>query len=181
MKTLDNDVRTLYIVFNLNRKGDSSNAHQAVIDRKNCIYDPYRLCVRSSGESPEVTFRTSLSCLICRLSVTDKRFFMSGNKSIKEEIIMMNENMENEIMELSEDMLEQVSGGKQIVLKITVSEANVRSGPGTDFSINGRLHKGDKVIYLSDKKRDKKGMLWVYVSNGRLNGWIRTDLVAKAG
>ena len=62
---------------------------------------------------------------------------------------MMNENMENEIMELSEDMLEQVSGGKQIVLKITVSEANVRSGPGTDFSINGRLHKGDKVIYLT--------------------------------
>ena len=88
MKTLDNDVRTLYIVFNLNRKGGSSNAHQAVNDRKNCIYDPYRLCVRSSGESPEVTFRTSLSCLICRLSVTDKRFFMSGNKSIKEEIIM---------------------------------------------------------------------------------------------
>ena len=93
----------------------------------------------------------------------------------------MNENMENNVLELNEEMLEQVSGGKHVTLKIKVDEANVRSGPGTDVSVNGRLHRGDKVTYMRDKKFDSKGMLWVYVSNGRLNGWVRTDLVARVG
>ena len=32
----------------------------------------------------------------------------------REEIIMMNENMENNVLELNEEMLEQVSGGKHV-------------------------------------------------------------------
>ena len=89
----------------------------------------------------------------------------------------MNENMENNMIELEEEALELVSGGKARTLVVTGSEVNVRSGPGKDFGINGRLHRGDKVTYLNDKKKDKEGKNWVYVSNGSLNGWIRTDLL----
>ena len=87
----------------------------------------------------------------------------------------MNENMNNEIFELDEEALELVTGGKDY--KIKASEVNVRSGPGTNYGINGRLKKGEKVTYLSDKKKDKDGKTWLYVSNGKLNGWIRSDLL----
>jgi len=87
----------------------------------------------------------------------------------------MNENIENTIVELDEEALELVSGGKEY--KVKVSEANVRSGPGKDYAVTGKLKKGDKVTYLKDKKQDKSGKTWVYVSNGSLNGWIRSDLV----
>ena len=87
----------------------------------------------------------------------------------------MNENMNNELFELDEEVLELVSGGKDY--KIKASEVNVHSGPGTNFGINGRLKKGEKVTYLGDKKKDKEGKTWLYVSNGKLNGWIRSDLL----
>ena len=66
---------------------------------------------------------------------------------------MMNENIENNIVELDEETLEEVSGGKEY--RIKVDEVNVRSGPGTNFGINGRLKKGKVVTYLNDKKKDK--------------------------
>ena len=87
----------------------------------------------------------------------------------------MNENMNNELFELDEEALELVTGGKDY--KIKASEVNVRSGPGTNYGINGRLRRGAKVTYLSDKKKDKDGKTWLYVSNGKLNGWIRSDLL----
>lgn len=88
----------------------------------------------------------------------------------------MNENMNSEIFELDEEVLELVSGGKGSY-KVKASEVNVRSGPGTNYGINGRLKRGDKVTYLNDKKKDKEGKTWLYVSNGMINGWIRSDLM----
>ena len=88
---------------------------------------------------------------------------------------MMNENIEHIIVELDEETLEEVSGGKEY--RIKVDEVNVRSGPGTNFGINGRLKKGKVVTYLNDKKKDKNGKTWVYVSDGKIYGWIRSDLL----
>ena len=87
----------------------------------------------------------------------------------------MNENMDNNVFELDEEALELVSGGKEY--RVKASEVNVRSGPGKNYSVNGRLTKGEKVTYLGDKKKDKDGKTWLYVSNGKLNGWIRSDLL----
>ena len=88
---------------------------------------------------------------------------------------MMNENIDNNIVELDEEVLEQVAGGKDY--KIKVDEANVRSGPGTNYGINGKLKKGKVVTYLNDKKKDKNGKTWVYVSDGKIYGWVRSDLL----
>ena len=95
---------------------------------------------------------------------------------------MMNEDIFDsfeEVLELSEDSLDAVTGGKSVTLKVKASEVNVRSGPGTNFGINGRLRRGDKVAYLSDRKKDRDGKTWLYVSNGYINGWIRSDLLKK--
>lgn len=85
----------------------------------------------------------------------------------------MSEIFENDILELNEEALELVSGGKDY--KVKANEVNVRSGPGKEFGVNGKLKKGDKVTYLKDKKKDKDGNTWLYVSNGNINGWIRSD------
>ena len=92
---------------------------------------------------------------------------------------MMNENIENSIVELEEEALELVSGGKD-TYRIKASEVNVRSGPGKDFAVTKRLKKGAKVTYLGEKKKDKDGKTWLYIAcieHGYVNGWIRSDLL----
>jgi len=93
---------------------------------------------------------------------------------------MMNEiNVnENNAVELNEEMLEQVSGGKVTMVTCKVSEANVRSGPGKDYAIIGHLRKGEKVTFKGEKKKDKDGKTWLCVNKGTKFGWIRSDLVA---
>lgn len=85
----------------------------------------------------------------------------------------MSEILENDILELDEEALELISGGKDY--KVKASEVNVRSGPGKEYGVNGKLKKGEVVTYLKDKKKDKDGNTWLYVSNGYLNGWVRSD------
>jgi len=90
---------------------------------------------------------------------------------------MMNENNENmNFAELDEEALELVTGGKD-TYKIKVSEANVRTGPGKGFSVIAILKKGEKVVYKGEKKKDKDGKNWLYIGNGHLTGWIRSDLM----
>ena len=93
---------------------------------------------------------------------------------------MMNENNinENNVIELNDELLEQVSGGKSETVKCKVSEANVRSGPGKDYAIIGHLYKGETVTFKGEKKKDKEGKTWICVNKGTKYGWIRTDLVA---
>ena len=43
----------------------------------------------------------------------------------------MNE-YEDDILELNDEELESVTGGKYVTIKVRVSEANLRSGPGTN-------------------------------------------------
>ena len=62
---------------------------------------------------------------------------------------MMNENIENNIAELDEEVLEQVVGGKEF--KVKVDEVNVRSGPGTYYSVAAHLYNGAKVEILEQK------------------------------
>ena len=92
---------------------------------------------------------------------------------------MMNENMinENETIELNEESMEQVAGGKNKVVKCIVSEANVRTGPAKSYAVIGHLYKGDKVTYKGEHKKDKEGNMWVCVTKSGKYGWVRKDML----
>ena len=51
--------------------------------------------------------------------------------------------------------------------------ANVRSGPGTQYSIIGVGNYGQDLLFWGDQKRDSSGTWWyqVQANNGRV-GWI---------
>ena len=92
---------------------------------------------------------------------------------------MMNEIFEENLVELTDEELEEVAGGKQKSVYVKVKEANIRSGPGTEYSIVWGMGKGDELVYLGEKKKDKKGKTWIKVIAVATTGWIRADLVRK--
>ncbi|MGX8705183.1 MAG: SH3 domain-containing protein [bacterium] len=84
---------------------------------------------------------------------------------------MMNENIENlEAMELNDDALEAVSGGKDKV-KAT-GNVNIRSGPGLYYASTGYLTVGDVVTYLGVSKKDDRKVTWYKVNVGGKTGWV---------
>ena len=86
---------------------------------------------------------------------------------------------ENESLELTDEELESVTGGKYKTIKVKVSEANLRSGPGTNFGVVLRLKKREKISFLGTKAKDAHGKTWLYVNVGNYDGWIRKDLVGR--
>ena len=41
------------------------------------------------------------------------------------------------------------------------------------------MGKGDELVYLGEKKKDRKGKTWIKVIAVATTGWIRADLVRK--
>ena len=95
---------------------------------------------------------------------------------------MMNENMNEEIMnfvELSDDEMEEISGGKTKIGAVT-GDTYVRTGPGLKYRSIGVLKKGDETKYLSKKSTDARGVVWYKVDwNGR-TGWVSSKYTRKA-
>ena len=96
---------------------------------------------------------------------------------------MMNEELDLELdgmesIELTDDELEEIAGGKKRCY-VKVREANIRSGPGKEYGIVWGMGKGDELIYLGEKKKDKHGRTWIKVKAVHTTGWIRADLVKK--
>ncbi len=93
--------------------------------------------------------------------------------------MLMNENIENlETMELNDDDLEEVSGGKGKI-KAT-GNVNVRRGPGKEYASIGNLDKGDIVTYLGASKKDYRGVTWYKVRVGGHEGWVSSKYSKKA-
>lgn len=91
----------------------------------------------------------------------------------------MNENIENlESMELSDDTLEEVTGGKGKI-KAT-GNVNIRKGPGKEYDSIGNLDKGDVVTYLGSSKKDYRGVTWYKVKVGGREGWVSSKYSQKA-
>ena len=88
----------------------------------------------------------------------------------------INENMNEEMIELDDAELEVVSGGKDI-LKVRKGEVNVRSGPGKSYGVVATMIRGDELLNLYEKKKDKHGKTWIKVRAVNVNGWVRSDLV----
>ena len=84
----------------------------------------------------------------------------------------------NEFFELSEDQLEQVTGGKKRpFVRATGKNVNVRSGPGTNYPVVARLGYLDQVPASGEVRKDKHGTWWakvaVAVSQDKyVTGWV---------
>lgn len=91
---------------------------------------------------------------------------------------MINENNEMEMMELTEEDLDLVSGGKKS-LYVKGKNVNVRSGPGKEYHSIALMQNGDELVYKGEKKKDKEGKTWIKVDCIGMIGWIRSDLVKK--
>ena len=94
---------------------------------------------------------------------------------------MMNENMDMELdcLELTEEEMALVDGGKKRSIYVKGNRVNVRSGPGKDFHSIALMMDGDELVYLGEKKKDKKGKTWIKVICIDMTGWVRVDLVKK--
>jgi uncharacterized protein YraI len=63
------------------------------------------------------------------------------------------------------------------VVKITaVSGANVRSGPGTNYSIVGTAAYGAELAWYGVTKKDAYGVDWYEVLFGNHGGWVSSKV-----
>lgn len=76
-----------------------------------------------------------------------------------------------DMKKLSDEMLENVSGGRERIVE--ASSARVRSGPGTDYGIVGECCRGDHVYTTGDPVY-ADGYTW-YKLEG--SGWIAGELL----
>lgn len=73
---------------------------------------------------------------------------------------------------LSEEVLEQVSGG--VSSRITAHNANshVRQGPGLRYPPVGVLKNSESLRYLNDTAIDERGCLWYRVAWKGGEAWV---------
>ena len=81
-----------------------------------------------------------------------------------------------EMMELTEEMLESITGGKKIIATASVK---VRRGPGLDFGVLGYLEKGDALTYDGASEKDNRGVRWYRVKYKGSFGWVSSRYSKK--
>ena len=77
-------------------------------------------------------------------------------------------------IELNEQELEQVAGGKKAHQTVTVvlDNAPVRRRPGRDAQVLGRLRKGTVVSFLGETRRTSDGLTWMKVNYNGEEAWV---------
>ena len=79
---------------------------------------------------------------------------------------------EIEFMEMSQEELESVAGGKKgKTYVMATADANLRTGPGTDYASLGKAKPGKTAIY-KETQADKTGAAWYKVSVHGTTCWI---------
>ena len=81
----------------------------------------------------------------------------------------IDENEQMVMIELDEEELEEVSGGRHVTS--TGNGVNVREEPTTKSRSLGKVYKGDKLTYAGHKKQ-VDGNTWYKVKYGGGYGWI---------
>ena len=88
----------------------------------------------------------------------------------------MMENKENmNVVELNEEALEEVSGGKggsERRVKAVSGDTYVRKHPDKDTEDLGVLYQGDSAPYLEEKRWDDRDVVWYKVSFHGHKGWV---------
>ena len=88
----------------------------------------------------------------------------------------INEINEMDLMELTDEMLEEIAGGKKIV---ATGNVKVRKGPGTDFAVIGYMNKGQYLIYDGASEKDANGRRWYRVKFHGGFGWVSSKYSKK--
>ena len=57
-------------------------------------------------------------------------------------------------------------------VKVSGGNANVRSGPGLDYTGLDVMHSGETATYLDDWSVDDRGVTWYKVKFGKVTGWV---------
>lgn len=63
-----------------------------------------------------------------------------------------------------------------MVTIVSTSGANVRSGPGTNYSIIGTASYGAELVFYGNTARDGSGVLWFQVEYGSGTGWVSSSV-----
>ena len=90
-----------------------------------------------------------------------------------------NVNINENAVELNDEQLEDVTGGKHSYITGDSGNSNIRTGPGKDYRSIGTLRKGSSVRYLHDTARDSRGVLWYKVNYNGRTGWVSSRYTVK--
>ena len=91
---------------------------------------------------------------------------------------MMNEENINAV-ELNEEELSAVAGGKHSYIEGDDGKSHVRTGPGRDYKSIGVLHRGEDARFLGDTASDERGVIWYKIRwNGR-DAWVSSMYTRK--
>lgn len=92
-------------------------------------------------------------------------------------MIEMNENIN--VVELNDEELEAVSGGKSRYIEGHSGKSNVRTGPGREYKSIGVLHRSEEAKYLGKTATDERGVVWYKIRwNGR-DAWVSSMYTKK--
>lgn len=91
----------------------------------------------------------------------------------------MSDILENKGLELNDQELEEVSGGKHSYITGDNGKSNVRTGPGLNYRSLGTLHREESVRYLHDTAYDDRGVLWYKVKWNDRDAWVSSRYTRK--
>ena len=92
-----------------------------------------------------------------------------------EDIIETNEN----IVALTDEELEQVSGGKKSYIEGDDGKSHVRTGPGLGYKAIGILHRGEDARYLGKTSTDDRGVVWYKIRWNGSEAWVSSMYTRK--
>ena len=91
---------------------------------------------------------------------------------------MMYENEELNFVELNDDELEEVSGGKTTIGGDS-GKSNIRTGPGLQYKSIGVLHRGEEAKYLGKTATDDRGVVWYKIEWKGRAAWVSSRYTVK--
>ena len=92
---------------------------------------------------------------------------------------MMNEELNEKIIALTDEELESISGGRHSYIEGDDGKSFVRTGPGLGYKSIGTLHKGDDAKYLGETSIDERGVLWYKIRFNGKSAWVSSRYTRK--
>lgn len=93
---------------------------------------------------------------------------------------MMNEELNEKIVALTDEELEAVAGGKHhTYIEGNDGKSHVRTGPGLDYHEIGVLHRGEEARYLGESAVDDRGVVWYKIRWNHRDAWVSSRFTKK--
>jgi uncharacterized protein YgiM (DUF1202 family) len=92
---------------------------------------------------------------------------------------MMNEELNEKIIALTDEELESISGGRHSYIEGDDGKSFVRTGPGLGYKSIGTLRRGDDAKYLGETSIDERGVLWYKIRFNGKSAWVSSRYTKK--